>query len=63
MVGAISSTDVQRHNAGNMNDMISDLPEDVLLDILSLVPTKDAVKTSILVKKWKHLWTRSLTLL
>ncbi|XP_004505455.1 F-box/LRR-repeat protein At3g26922-like [Cicer arietinum] len=58
MVGTISSTNkIQRHNVGDMKDMISDLPEGVLLYILSLLPIKDAVRTSILATKWRNLWT------
>ena len=60
MAGPISSTDahkIQRHNVDHMIDMISDLPEGVLRYILSLLPTNEAVRTSILAKKWKHLWT------
>ncbi|GAU44449.1 hypothetical protein TSUD_93030 [Trifolium subterraneum] len=56
-----SSTDVhkiQRHNVGDdVNDMITDLPEGILLHILSLLPTEDAVRTSILAKKWRNMWT------
>ncbi|XP_045810858.1 F-box/LRR-repeat protein At4g14103-like [Trifolium pratense] len=48
---------LQRHNVGNMKDMISELPEGVLLYILSFLPTKDAVRTTILAKTWRYLWT------
>ncbi|MCL7032927.1 hypothetical protein MKW94_022988 [Papaver nudicaule] len=38
-------------------DQINTLPDDVLLRILSLVPTEQAVTTSFLSKRWKSLWT------
>ncbi|KAG7547383.1 F-box domain [Arabidopsis suecica] len=37
--------------------MISDLPDDLLVKILLLVPTKDAVATMILSKRWLSIWT------
>ncbi|EOA14397.1 hypothetical protein CARUB_v10027593mg [Capsella rubella] len=37
---------------------ISELPEDLILTILSFLPTKHAVLTSLLSKKWKYLWTK-----
>ncbi|KAI3876438.1 hypothetical protein MKX03_028941 [Papaver bracteatum] len=38
-------------------DQISKLPDDVLVRILSVVPTEQAVTTSLLSKRWKFLWT------
>ena len=38
-------------------DRISNLPYNVLRHILSFLPTKHAVGTSILSTKWKNLWT------
>ncbi|MCL7023829.1 hypothetical protein MKW94_007901 [Papaver nudicaule] len=38
-------------------DQISTLPDDVLVRILSLIPTEQAVYTSFLSKRWKSLWT------
>ncbi|KAF5958738.1 hypothetical protein HYC85_005963, partial [Camellia sinensis] len=38
-------------------DWISELPQCILVDIVNLVDTKDAAKTSTLSEKWKYLWT------
>ncbi|KAL0732081.1 hypothetical protein Bca4012_028175 [Brassica carinata] len=35
---------------------ICDLPDDLLLQILLHVPTKNAVTTEILSKRWRHVW-------
>ncbi|KAG7548710.1 F-box domain [Arabidopsis suecica] len=40
-----------------VEDRISALPDDLVVRILSLVPTKDAVATMILSKRWRSIWT------
>ncbi|KAL6853408.1 hypothetical protein ACP4OV_019437 [Aristida adscensionis] len=39
------------------NAQFLDLPEDVLSSILSKLPPKEIVRTSVLSSKWKHIWT------
>ncbi|KAL1205470.1 putative F-box/FBD/LRR-repeat protein [Cardamine amara subsp. amara] len=44
-------------NQGILNeDRISELPEALLVLILSLLPTEDAIATSVLSKQWQSLW-------
>ncbi|EFH38517.1 hypothetical protein ARALYDRAFT_921000 [Arabidopsis lyrata subsp. lyrata] len=37
-------------------DLISSLPDDILQHILSFIQTKIAIKTSLLSKRWRHVW-------
>lgn len=43
----------------NNTDKLSSLPELLCLFIISLLPFKDAVRTSILSKHWLHIWKYS----
>ncbi|KAL4324905.1 hypothetical protein GQ457_11G032760 [Hibiscus cannabinus] len=43
-------------------DRMSSLPDDILCHILSLFPIKDAVQTSVLSSRWRHLFF-SMTIL
>lgn len=42
---------------GGGEDRLSNLPECVLTDILSRLPTRDAIQTCVLSKKWEFRWT------
>jgi hypothetical protein len=44
-------------------DRLSDLPDSVLLHILSFLNTKQVVQTCILSKRWIHLWKFISTLM
>ena len=37
-------------------DKISEFPDELLLKILSFLPSKDVVATSAISKRWKSLW-------
>ncbi|KAL6288444.1 hypothetical protein ACE6H2_005954 [Prunus campanulata] len=46
----------------NSADRISELPLEILASILSLLPLKEAVATSLLSRHWRHVWAYTLTL-
>ncbi|XP_023632853.1 putative F-box/FBD/LRR-repeat protein At1g22000, partial [Capsella rubella] len=56
------STVTETKGCQRIETRICDLPDDLLLGILDHVPTKDAVATSILSKRWRYVWTMLPTL-
>ncbi|KAA8544383.1 hypothetical protein F0562_022395 [Nyssa sinensis] len=47
---------LKKSNIEKGKDRISSLPDSILVHILSFLPTKFAVATSILSARWKHIW-------
>lgn len=52
----LASETMKTHNIDENEDRISDLPNCVLLLILSILNTKEAVQTCVLSTRWKNLW-------
>ncbi|CAA7025474.1 unnamed protein product [Microthlaspi erraticum] len=46
----------RENKEGEGVDLISSLPDEILQHILSLIPTKLAVSTSVLSTQWRHVW-------
>ncbi|KAI3951912.1 hypothetical protein MKW92_046045 [Papaver armeniacum] len=50
------------NNIGEADDRISELPDSIIYHILSFLEMKDVACTSVLSKRWSHIWTTVPTL-
>ncbi|KAB2600926.1 F-box/FBD/LRR-repeat protein [Pyrus ussuriensis x Pyrus communis] len=46
----------------NLVDRISQLPDEILSSIVSLLPLKEAAATSILSRRWQYVWSSTMNL-
>ncbi|KAG8380461.1 hypothetical protein BUALT_Bualt06G0017800 [Buddleja alternifolia] len=51
-----AKANIECYSVEEMEDGLSQLPDDVLCLIISHLPTQDAVKTSILSRRWRNLY-------
>ncbi|KAK7840576.1 putative f-box/lrr-repeat protein [Quercus suber] len=50
-----TASNIQRTNLSQ--DRLSDLPDEILVSILSLLKLEESQRTSILSRRWRYLWT------
>ena len=51
-----------RFRSNDGYDFISSLPDAIIHHILSYIPTEYAIRTSVLSKRWKHVWCETPSL-
>ncbi|XP_042451551.1 F-box/LRR-repeat protein 25-like [Zingiber officinale] len=47
----------RRQDVQSEDDYLSNLPDELLSHILSFLPTLDSIRTSVLSRRWRHVWT------
>ncbi|XP_047961806.1 F-box/LRR-repeat protein At5g02910-like [Salvia hispanica] len=61
-IAATPRVDDTNHADERKEDRISALPDEILQHILSFIDIYEAIQTSILSKRWKHLWLSLLNI-